>query len=53
VQHGATTTSREVGRNATTHDDHYRAAKAIEKASGRRSRSRRDQQFGPQDYEVV
>jgi transposase, IS30 family len=47
------TVSREVRRNATTHDGHYRAAKAIEKASGRRSRSRRNQQFGRQHYEVV
>lgn len=47
------TISREVRRNTTTHDGRYRAAKAIEKASGRRSRSRRNQRFGPRDYEVV
>jgi IS30 family transposase len=47
------TISREVRRNATVHDGAYRAAKAIEKASGRRSRSRRNQQFGYRDYQIV
>ena len=52
VRHRSTI-SREVRRNATVHDGHYRAAKAIEKASGRRSRSRRNQQFDRQHYAVV
>lgn len=47
------TISREVSRNQTVHDNRYRAAKAIEKASGRRSRSRRYCRFTPQQWSIV
>lgn len=47
------TISREVRRNATTHDGFYRPSKAHRYAVTRRSRSRRGVKFKPRDYELV
>jgi len=47
------TVSREVGRNATTHDGAYRAEKAHSYAVARRKRSRRGPQFSPAVLEQV
>jgi IS30 family transposase len=47
------TIGRELRRNSTAHDGRYRAEKAQEKASGRRSRSRRNQQFTGADFAKV
>jgi transposase, IS30 family len=43
---------REVRRNSCS-DGWYRPSKAARRTRGRRSRSRRNRQFTPQDYEIV
>jgi IS30 family transposase len=47
------TISRELRRNSTRADGRYRAGTAQERTQGRRSRSRRNQHFTPQDFAVV
>src|SRR5215216_566724 len=47
------TVSREVRRNSTRADGHYRAATAQERTNGRRSRSRRNSRFTAQDFALV
>ena len=47
------TISRELRRNAARHDGAYRASGAIERTSGRRSRSRRNQQFSTKEWALV
>jgi IS30 family transposase len=44
---------REISRNRCRLDGHYRASKAQERTNGRRSRSRRNQRFTPQDFSRV
>lgn len=44
---------REVKRNRTPHDGAYRPSMAVEMTSGRRSRSRRNARYGPEDYVVI
>jgi IS30 family transposase len=47
------TVSRELKRNCSVSDGRYRADKAQERANGRRSRSRRNQQFTTEDFARV
>jgi transposase, IS30 family len=47
------TICREVKRNSTRADGHYRAFTAQERTNGRRSRSRRDQRFTAEDFALV
>ena len=47
------TVGRELKRNSTPWDGRYRAAKAQEFTNGRRSRSRRNRQFSPNDFKRV
>lgn len=47
------TISREVGRNSSRSDGHYRPSKAQERTNGRRWRSRRNQRFSSQDFALV
>lgn len=47
------TISREVWRNRSVHDDAYRAEAACAKARGRKTRSRRNRRYGPEDYRVM
>ena len=47
------TISRELCRNSSRHDGHYRPSKAQERTNGRRSRSRRNLRFTPQDFAQV
>ncbi len=47
------TVCREVRRNSTRADGRYRAFTAQERTQGRRSRSRRNQRFTPQDFTLV
>lgn len=47
------TISRELRRNSSRFDGAYRPSKAIEKTSGRRSRSRRNQRFSRSDFRQV
>ena len=47
------TISREIRRNATTHDGVYRAEKAIQYTNARRSRSRRNRQFDALEFKQV
>jgi IS30 family transposase len=47
------TISREVRRNATTHDGAYRPSKADSYAVAKRRRSRRGSKFTPSDYATV
>ena len=44
---------REISRNRCRLDGHYRASKAQERTNGRRSRSRRNLRFTPQDFARV
>jgi IS30 family transposase len=47
------TVCREVGRNSTRADGHYRPFTAQERTNGRRSRSRRNRRFSAQDFAAV
>jgi transposase, IS30 family len=47
------TVCREVGRNSTRADGHYRAFTAQERTNGRRSRSRRNQHFSAADFALI
>src|SRR5436305_1477669 len=47
------TVCREVRRNSCRLDGHYRPGKAQERTNGRRSRSRRNQRFTPQDFALI
>lgn len=47
------TVCRELSRNSTRADGRYRAFTAQERTNGRRSRSRRNQRFTPQDFMLV
>jgi transposase, IS30 family len=47
------TVCREVRRNSTRADGHYRASTAQERTNGRRSRSRRNQRFGAEDFATI
>ena len=44
---------REVKRNRSVHDGSYRATHAVEKASGRQRRSRRNWRYGPVEFAPV
>ena len=44
---------REVKRNQSAHDGRYRASHSVEKASGRRRRSRRNIQYGPTEFASI
>jgi IS30 family transposase len=44
---------REVKRNQSVHDGRYRANQAVEKASGRQRRSRRNRLYGPAEFAPV
>jgi transposase, IS30 family len=45
--------SRELRRNSTRYDGAYRPLKAQERTGGRRSRSRRNRHFGPEELQLV
>ena len=47
------TISRELRRNATHHDGHYRPEKACQYTLARRRRSRRNQRYGPRDWAPI
>ena len=47
------TVCREVRRNSTRADGHYRAFTAQERTNGRRSRSRRNRRFTAQDFALI
>ncbi|HYG12009.1 MAG TPA: IS30 family transposase [Pyrinomonadaceae bacterium] len=47
------TVCREVRRNSTRADGHYRASTAQERTNGRRSRSRRNQRFSADDFMLI
>src|SRR5215211_8603104 len=47
------TVGREVRRNSTRADGHYRAFTAQERTNGRRSRSRRNRRFTARDFALV
>jgi len=47
------TIGREFQRNCAKHDGAYRHSKAQERTNGRRSRSRRNSQFGTREWELV
>jgi IS30 family transposase len=44
---------RELARNSSPYDGAYRQCKAQKYASGRRRRSKRNQRFGPEDFQLV
>ncbi len=44
---------RELKRNASAHDGNYRASHSVQKASGRKSRSRRNGRFGADDFVAI
>lgn len=44
---------REVKRNRSAHDGHYRPTHALEKASGRARRSRRNWRYGPWEFAPI
>ncbi len=44
---------REVKRNRSAHDGRYRASHSVEKASGRKRRSRRNWLYGPKEFAPV
>ena len=52
LERSPSTVSRELRRNACN-DGHYRPSKADSRTRGRRSRSRRNQQFSDADYQIV
>jgi len=47
------TIRREITRNNCTHDGFYRAMFAVQKANGRRRRSRRNARYGPSHFELI
>lgn len=47
------TIGREFARNSARYDGGYRPSTAQERTNGRRSRSRRNSQFGPAEWELV
>ena len=47
------TVCREVRRNSTRADGHYRAFTAQERTNGRRSRSRRNRRFSAADFATI
>ncbi len=47
------TIGRELARNTYSYDLMYRAAKAQERTNGRRSRSRRNEHFGPTEWKII
>lgn len=47
------TIRREIGRNNCAHDGFYRAMFAVQKANGRRRRSRRNARYGPRHFELI
>ena len=47
------TVGREVRRNSTRADGHYRATTAQERTNGRRPRSRRNSRFSAEDFAVI
>jgi transposase, IS30 family len=47
------TVCREVKRNSTRADGHYRAVTAQERTNGRRSRSRRNRRFSAEDFALI
>src|SRR5215207_2310344 len=47
------TVCREVRRNSTRADGHYRAFTAQERTNGRRSRSRRNRRFSSEDFALI
>jgi IS30 family transposase len=49
----SSTLYREVKRNRSAHDGRYRASHSVEKASGRKRRSRRNWHYGPREFEAV
>ena len=48
-----TTIHREIKRNCCVHDGYYRPMFAVQKANGRRSRSRRNARYGPLHFAPV
>jgi len=44
---------REVKRNQSVHDGRYRASHSVEKASGRKRRSRRNLRYGPGEFAAI
>ena len=53
LERSPSTISREVRRNATNHDGHYRPEKAQQYAVARRRRSRRNLHYGPRDWAPI
>lgn len=53
LERSPSTISREVRRNATTHDGHYRPEKAQQYAVARRRRSRRNLHYRRQDWAPI
>ncbi|MBX9606822.1 MAG: IS30 family transposase [Gammaproteobacteria bacterium] len=53
LERSPSTISREVRRNATNHDGHYRPEKAQQYAVARRRRSRRNLHYGPLDWAPI
>ena len=53
LDRSVSTVSREKRRNLTGHDGHYRAEKAHQYAMARRSRTRKQDQYSQQEWEVV
>jgi IS30 family transposase len=53
LDRSASTISREIRRNATRHDGHYRAQKAQQYALAKRRRSRRNSQYSQQEWAEV
>lgn len=47
------TIRREITRNRCVHDECYRAMFAVQKANGRRRRSRRNARYGPSHFELI
>lgn len=53
LQRHRSTIYRELKRNRSVHDDFYRPSHAGEKTRARRSRSRRNQRYGPEDFDLI